>query len=120
MLKKPGATIYSTMYSLFLPDENDRMKITRNISLFLIILNMSLAMSFVSYSQVNTTQRMPDNTSQARFAFTPPNGPPDPCTDPRLPCPIDDGVLLLIAAGIGLGALKASRGIRSGELIVTS
>lgn len=32
---------------------------------------------------------------------------PDPCTDPSLPCPIDGGLSLLIAAGIGIGAKKA-------------
>ncbi len=33
--------------------------------------------------------------------------PPDPCTDPEIPCPIDGGLSLLIAAGIGIGAKKA-------------
>ena len=33
--------------------------------------------------------------------------PPDPCGDPFDPaCPIDGGVSLLIAAGIGIGAMK--------------
>ena len=31
----------------------------------------------------------------------------DPCTDPLDPCPIDGGLSLLIAAGIGLAAKKA-------------
>lgn len=34
-------------------------------------------------------------------------GPPDPCTDPDEYCPIDGGLSLLIAAGIGIGAKKA-------------
>jgi len=34
-------------------------------------------------------------------------GPPDPCTSPDVECPIDGGLSLLIAAGIGLGAKKA-------------
>ena len=33
--------------------------------------------------------------------------PPDPCTDPADYCPIDGGLSLLIAAGIGIGAKKA-------------
>jgi hypothetical protein len=33
--------------------------------------------------------------------------PPDPCTDPNEYCPIDGGVSLLIAAGIGIAAKKA-------------
>ena len=33
--------------------------------------------------------------------------PPDPCTDPNLPCPIDGGLSFLIAAAVGLGAKKA-------------
>ncbi|MEO7263454.1 MAG: hypothetical protein ABIW38_01015 [Ferruginibacter sp.] len=34
--------------------------------------------------------------------------PPDPCDDVDLPpCPIDGGLSLLIAAGIGIGAKKA-------------
>ncbi|MFT3980901.1 MAG: hypothetical protein QM687_10560 [Ferruginibacter sp.] len=33
--------------------------------------------------------------------------PEDPCTDPAIPCPIDGGLSLLLAAGIGLGAKKA-------------
>jgi hypothetical protein len=32
---------------------------------------------------------------------------PDPCTDPDQPCPIDGGISLLIAAGIGFRAKKA-------------
>lgn len=31
----------------------------------------------------------------------------DPDTDPNIPCPIDGGLSLLIAAGIGIGAKKA-------------
>jgi hypothetical protein len=31
----------------------------------------------------------------------------NPCTDPADPCPIDGGVSLLIAAGIGIAAKKA-------------
>ena len=31
----------------------------------------------------------------------------DPCTSPDIECPIDGGLSLLIAAGIGLGAKKA-------------
>ena len=34
-------------------------------------------------------------------------GPTDPCVDPALPCPIDGGLSLLIAAGIGIAAKKA-------------
>ena len=33
--------------------------------------------------------------------------PPDPCSGPDDPCPIDGALSLLIAAGIGLGAKKA-------------
>lgn len=33
--------------------------------------------------------------------------PPDPCTNPDVYCPIDGGLSLLIAAGIGLGARRA-------------
>ncbi|RYF89349.1 MAG: hypothetical protein EOO00_10075 [Chitinophagaceae bacterium] len=33
--------------------------------------------------------------------------PPDPCSGPDDVCPIDGGLSLLIAAGIGLGAKKA-------------
>jgi len=34
--------------------------------------------------------------------------PPDDCTDPLDPaCPIDGGLVLLIAAGIGIGAKNA-------------
>ena len=32
--------------------------------------------------------------------------PIDPCTDPADPCPIDDGVYFLLAAGIGAAAYK--------------
>jgi hypothetical protein len=33
--------------------------------------------------------------------------PPDPCGDPFDPaCPIDGGISLLIAAGVGIGAIK--------------
>lgn len=33
--------------------------------------------------------------------------PPDPCGDPFDPaCPIDGGLSLLIAAGVGIGAIK--------------
>ena len=32
---------------------------------------------------------------------------PDPCVDPDLPCPIDGGLSLLIAAAVGIGAKKA-------------
>lgn len=33
--------------------------------------------------------------------------PPDPCGDPFDPaCPIDGGISILIAAGVGIGALK--------------
>ena len=35
--------------------------------------------------------------------------PIDPCTDPALPCPIDDGVYFLLAAGIGAAAYKTYR-----------
>ena len=34
-------------------------------------------------------------------------GPGDPGCNPDLPCPIDGGLSLLIAAGIGIGARKA-------------
>jgi hypothetical protein len=77
------------------------MKITRTISPFPAILSLLLSLPFDSSSQINTTQRRPDN-NMAMAPF-----PPDPCTDPRLPCPIDDGVVLLIAAAVGLAALKA-------------
>jgi hypothetical protein len=83
------------------------MKIIRSISLFLLILWLFLSLSYKVSSQINTTQRRPENNSQAQFPITPPNGPPDPCTDPRLPCPVDSGVVYLIVAGIVLGALKA-------------
>ena len=33
----------------------------------------------------------------------------DPCTDPADPCPIDDGVYFLLAAGIGAAAYKTYR-----------
>lgn len=33
--------------------------------------------------------------------------PGDPCTDPADPCPIDGGLVLLIAAGIAVAAKKA-------------
>lgn len=32
---------------------------------------------------------------------------PDPCTDPEVYCPVDGGVLLLIGAGVLIGAKKA-------------
>lgn len=32
---------------------------------------------------------------------------PNPCTSPDIYCPIDGGLSLLIAAGIGLGARRA-------------
>lgn len=32
--------------------------------------------------------------------------PPDPCTDPALPCPIDGGVTLLLAIGAIYGITK--------------
>ena len=35
--------------------------------------------------------------------------PIDPCTDPVDPCPIDDGVYFLLAAGIGAAAYKTHR-----------
>ena len=35
--------------------------------------------------------------------------PPNPCTDPNDPCPIDDGVYFLLAAGIGAAAYKTYR-----------
>ena len=35
-----------------------------------------------------------------------PFDPIDPCTDPADPCPIDDGVYFLLAAGIGAAAYK--------------
>ena len=35
--------------------------------------------------------------------------PIDPCTDPADPCPIDDGVYFLLAAGIGAAAYKTYR-----------
>jgi hypothetical protein len=45
------------------------------------------------------------------IGYTQGDDPPGPtgCTDPGnpIPCPIDGGVSLLIAAGIGLGAKKA-------------
>lgn len=44
-------------------------------------------------------------TNTPVFAQDPP--PPFECPDPFEPCPIDGGVSLLIAAGIGLGAKKA-------------
>ena len=31
---------------------------------------------------------------------------PDPCTDPFAYCPIDSGILFLLAAGIGYGLLQ--------------
>ncbi|MEQ1554284.1 MAG: hypothetical protein ABL929_08910 [Ferruginibacter sp.] len=33
--------------------------------------------------------------------------PDDPCTDPADPCPIDNGVVLLIAASVVIAAKKA-------------
>ena len=38
-----------------------------------------------------------------------PFDPIDPCTDPADPCPIDDGVYFLLAAGIGAAAYKTYR-----------
>lgn len=35
-----------------------------------------------------------------------PGAPPDPCTDPQLPCPIDGGVTLLLAIGAIYGITK--------------
>lgn len=32
--------------------------------------------------------------------------PPDPCTDPLDPCPIDNSVYILIAGAIGIAAKK--------------
>ncbi len=32
--------------------------------------------------------------------------PPDPCTDPLDPCPIDNNVYILIAGAIGIAAKK--------------
>lgn len=32
--------------------------------------------------------------------------PPNPCTDPDDPCPIDGGVVALLAAGVGYGIKK--------------
>lgn len=31
----------------------------------------------------------------------------DPCTDPDVPCPIDGGTALLVAAGLAVGIRKA-------------
>ncbi len=35
------------------------------------------------------------------------DGPPDPCVGPDANCPIDGGVVLLIAAGVGLAGKRA-------------
>lgn len=42
------------------------------------------------------------------IGYTQVDPPPfEGCPDPGVPCPIDGGVSLLIAAGIGIGAKKA-------------
>jgi hypothetical protein len=83
------------------------MKMIRQTFFSIFLLGVVLAFTMRGYGQVNTTQRRPDAPQQARFAPSPPNGPPDPCTDPRLPCPIDNGVILLMAAAIGVAVLRA-------------
>ena len=55
---------------------------------------------FDTQNNSSPTQNDPSGTQ-----FT----PIDPCTDPALPCPIDDGVYFLLAAGIGAAAYKTHR-----------
>lgn len=78
---------------------------------FIKIFSLSLLISVCCLSSLSVAAQMVASPepfdNSAPTANDPQADLPDPCTGPDSPCPIDGGVVLLIAAGIGIAGKRA-------------